>query len=323
VSISLAGAGTGPPAQADIGLRVPAPRAGVRAWHHRHVPSDVGFTTYLRVFQPLSALPQGQRERWQSWLARQRESVGSAGLLDAAAAVRAEHAQGLVMAVHPRLEVPVEHEDRALVLDVDGLPYICPLDTQRRVWEAVATFKETLAPPLVEAFVPVAVMEEALSAYDRLRGAAPTPPAVRTATWHVPLAWFLLVEHTEAALELGEGMHDPRRRLCYTTTMGSARRRAGQSLRVLQQTIPEAPTVLGLQEVAQWLEEFHPYSRVQLDYGDLVTQLDDAFLAADTTVTDLAEGVQALTQGDGMAAGAAYERVVRRWRPVQGRESAS
>jgi hypothetical protein len=277
----------------------------------------VGFTTYLRVFEPLTALPAGERERWGDWVARRREHGRLPGLDEV---VRAEHQGALQMAVAPRLSVG---EDEAIVIDVDGLPYICPLDTQRRIWESLASWRETLAPQWMASFVPDDVMTAALEAFDRTRGVAPTPTRVRTATWHVPLAWFLLVDPSERELVLGNGLQDPTRAARWTATMAQARRRAAQSLKLLQETIPDAPTVDALEDIARWLEEFHPYARVQLDYGDLVTQLDDEFLTGDTSIADLAEGLEALGRADGRGAAQAYERVVRRWRPVQARESSS
>lgn len=284
-------------------------------------PLAVGYTAHLRVFEPLASLPPGERERWQGWLTRRRES--GRGLdqgADLSAAVRREHAGGLSMAVAPRLVVA---EDQALVIDVDGLPYVCPLDTQRRIWESLMEWRDGLAPQWMASFVPDEEMTVALESFDRTRGLAPTATRVRTATWHVPLAWFLLVDSTEKELVLGLGQLDSSRALRWTTTMGQARRRAAQSLKLLQRTIPDAPTVDALEDIARWLEEFHPYSRIQVDYGDLVSQLDDDFLSSDTSVEDLAEGLEALGRGDGAAATASYERVVRRWRPIQARETAS
>jgi hypothetical protein len=224
----------------------------------------------------------------------------------------------------PRLEVPEEH---ALVQEVDGLPYICPLDTQRRVWEALADFRDGLSDVVADAFIPRQMADDAAERYGAWRAEVEPeglrPPHVLTATWHVPLQWFLLVDAADRRLVLGDGPADPARSLTYATTMTAARRRAARTLALLERTIPEAPTVRGLETVGRWLEEFHPYSRVELDYGDLVTILSDTALREDTSVADLAAGLSALRSGDGAAAATSYERVVGRWRPVQARETAS
>jgi len=277
-----------------------------------------GCTTSLRVYEPLAAFSPPERARWERY-AEVKRAEGT--LLRPATAVRSEHEQALAMVVRPRLDVAEEH---ALVRLHDGLSYVCPLDTQRRVWEALASFRSGLADVVADAFVPRALADDAAAQLEaRVSAGGPRPSHVLTASWHVPLAWFLLMEADEAALVLGTGPGDPDRSLAYATTMASARRRAARALAVLQRTIPEAPTVSGLGVIGRWLEEFHPYSRVELDYGDLVHVLDDDFLAADTSVADLAEGLARLRAGDGPAAAAVYERVVTRWRPVQAKETAS
>lgn len=277
-----------------------------------------GYTTLLRVYEPLASFPPPERARWE----RYAEAARAGGsLMDTATAVRSEHVAALGALVRPRLDVEEEH---ALVRQYDGLPYVCPLDTQRRVWEALAEFRAGLADVLAEAFVPATLADDAEAQLDAWRAASDArPPHVVTATWHVPLWWFLLAEPGERTLVLGSGPGDASRSLTYATTMTGARRRAARALALLQKTIPQAPTVRGLEDTGRWLEEFHPYSRVELDYGDLVHVLDDAFLETDASVADLAEGLALLRAGDGPAAAAAYERVVVRWRPVQAKETAS
>jgi len=277
-----------------------------------------GCTAQLRVYEPLAAFPPPERAQWERYA-----ETGRAGgtLMDTATAVRTEHARELAMLIRPTLTVTEEH---ALVRIHDGLSYVCPLDTQRRIWEALAEFRSGLADVVSDAFVPRALADEAATAAEaRTAAIDPRPAHVLTSTWHIPLGWFLLVEADEATLVLGSGPGDPQRSLVLSTTMAAARRRAARALAVLQRTIPEAPTVTGLETTGRWLEEFHPYSRVELDYGGLVHVLSDGFLAADTSVSELAEGLGRLRDGDGPGAAAAYERVVTRWRGVQAKETAS
>ncbi len=75
--------------------------------------------------------------------------------------------------------------------------------------------------------------------------------------------------------------------------------------------------------VGRWLEEFHPRSLVELDYGGLVHALPAGDLAEDHSAADAAEALAALRDGDGEAAGEAYERLVDRWRAVRQRGLAS
>jgi hypothetical protein len=105
--------------------------------------------------------------------------------------------------------------------------------------------------------------------------------------------------------------------------MSGARRRTARALATLRRALPDAPTVAGLEQLGRWLEEFHPHSRVELDYGGLVELLTDDELRADGSVADIAEAIVALGEGRGTDAGAAYERVITRWRPLQQLETAS
>jgi hypothetical protein len=87
--------------------------------------------------------------------------------------------------------------------------------------------------------------------------------------------------------------------------------------------LEDGPVVDGVEQLGRWLEEFHPHSIVELDYGGLVHLLDDEELRADDSAEDLAEAVAALGRADADGVAAAYERVVNRWRVIAGVESAN
>jgi hypothetical protein len=96
-----------------------------------------------------------------------------------------------------------------------------------------------------------------------------------------------------------------------------------RGLRALRDAVDEGPLIDGLVDVGRWLEEFHPRSLVELDYGGLVHVLPPGELDGDHSAADVAEGIEALRQGDGAAAGEAYARLVERWRSVRDRRSAN
>ncbi|MEY9941942.1 hypothetical protein ABH932_006488 [Streptacidiphilus sp. MAP5-52] len=105
--------------------------------------------------------------------------------------------------------------------------------------------------------------------------------------------------------------------LRYRTPMAQARRRVARGYRVLRETLDEGPLVAGVEEVGRWLEEFHPRSLVELDYGGLVHAIPEQGLADDRSAEDVAEGVAALREGDPVRAGRCYRSVTERWRRVQ------
>jgi hypothetical protein len=218
--------------------------------------------------------------------------------------------------------VPVHESGDAFVLDVDGVVCVCPWRTRLRGWQALGDLAEELPAPVLDAVLPPLVRHQASQDYERwMAGNPDARPWIRTATWHVPLNWFVLVSDEERTYEKGSGENSPVLR--YRTPMVQARRRVARGLRTLRDTIDEGPLVDGLIDVGRWLEEFHPRSLVELDYGGLVHVLPAAELDGDHSAADVAEGIEALRDGDGLAAGEAYGRLVERWRAVRDRRSAN
>jgi hypothetical protein len=92
---------------------------------------------------------------------------------------------------------------------------------------------------------------------------------------------------------------------------------------VLKDSLEEGPLIDGLVDVGRWLEEFHPRSMVELDYGGLVHAIPEDVLAEDRSAADVAEGLASLRDGNTDAAGEAYERLTERWRGVRELQYAS
>jgi hypothetical protein len=149
------------------------------------------------------------------------------------------------------------------------------------------------------------------------------------------LPWFALFEPEERRLVLGErrgaGAQLPGmlaqtgldRALVYLTAMSRARRRAARALHVVQRVFDDGPAVEALEELGRWLEEFHPHSLVELDYGGLVHLMDDEALSADDSVGDIAAALDDLSRGDAASAGTRYEEITGRWRIVAALEHAN
>jgi dihydroorotase-like cyclic amidohydrolase len=105
--------------------------------------------------------------------------------------------------------------------------------------------------------------------------------------------------------------------------MSRARRRTARALDVLRRTVDDGPVTSGVESLARWLEQFHPRSLVELDYGGLTHLLDDAELQQDESARDVAGALAALDQGDPAQAAAAYSRVMARAKALQAVESAN
>jgi hypothetical protein len=212
--------------------------------------------------------------------------------------------------------VPAEESEHAYVRSVDGVCYVCPWQTRLR----------------------------ALSATGRLPPASTDRPYIRESNWTVPLAWFVPFAGSERWIALGHGSRgqygvDVRapaqvaRTLVYVTLMSRARRRVGRGLAALrgprqlaEASVPGAPSAASassapwvsaasaeLAGVGRWLERFHPYSLVELDYGGLVHLFSDDALCGDESVAEIAAAIDGMSRGHCELALAMYGRAQERW----------
>ncbi|MBB1246409.1 hypothetical protein GL263_23050 [Streptomyces durbertensis] len=289
---------------------------------------SVPYPAYLRVYEPLAAFPEPERARWRAYA--ERPDLPGAQDETRAALVR-------LTAVPPVLVQERESGD-AFVAEVDGVLYVCPWRTRQRCRQALVTAERELPPPVLEAALPPVARERA-AAEERERAAAEeqgraarSQPSerpveagadgrvwIRTALWHVPIRWFLLFRDEER--DFGKTPDGPRLR--YRTPMVQARRRVARALKVLRTELAEGPLVDGLVDVGRWLEEFHPRSLVELDYGGLLRLIPEELLAEDHSAAEADEGLAALRDGDEERAGELYARLAERWREVQRRQLAN
>ncbi|MFE5395864.1 hypothetical protein ACFQ9U_15035 [Streptomyces sp. NPDC056568] len=275
----------------------------------------VPYAAYLRVYEPLAAFPEEERGHWTRYARR-------ADLPTYQDELRRSLADLLPV---PPVPVPVHESADAFVTEVDGVVCVCPWRTRLRGWQALEELPEDFPGPVLDALLPPVVRRQSAQDYERwLRRNPDARPWIRTATWQVPINWFVLVSDAEREYEKagdGEGATAPVLR--YRTPMVQARRRVARGLRALREAMDEGPLIDGLVDVGRWLEEFHPRSLVELDYGGLVHAVPSGELEDDHSAADVAEGIEALRHGDGAAAGAAYGRLVERWRAVRDRRSAN
>ncbi len=372
------------------------------------------YAAYLRVYEPLTAFAEPDRSRWSSYAASaERPRRGSA--------IDAEHHEAMrrLIAVPP-IVAPARESEDAYVRRADGTVYICPWQTRLRSWLALGRLRATLPPALADTFVPRPVADVAAADFARWHARAPSIRThILTATWHVPLAWFVPFGPPERWLVLGGGAGGDTgrataagtRTLMYLTTMAQARRRVARALGALRRDLspgsnpyddewPDGDTnadagggdygppsggppadgaappgavprrrrgrhaggsrrgdrsrrggvprhgersgnahmgrpaaipaetatstaATEIDDVGRWLEEFHPRSLVELDYGGLVHMLDDGALRADQSVAEVAAAITGLETGEIELAVAMYQRLRNRWRALQAAESAS
>ena len=158
-------------------------------------------------------------------------------------------------------------------------------------------------------------------------------------SWTVPLTWFVPFAPAERWLSLGDGRGrdgaaataSATRALVYTTPMTRARRRVARGLGALRHlpagsgdaVLEPSRTVGELAEVGRWLEDFHPYSLVELDYGGLVHLVSDDALRGDQSVAEIRAGLEGAARGECELAVAMYIRARDRWRAYAELEQAN
>lgn len=269
------------------------------------------FAAYLRVYEPLAAFDRDRQRYWRKYLDEGR-AVGSAEG-PGRQRVAVMEALGAGWSRLPQLP-----ED-AYVLSTESAVLICPWNLRVRVAEAALMARDGVPAVLADAFVPPVLAGLAKSVLSDFRGGARILdhglPRLHehVATWGVPLRWFLFVDFEEREVSTEAG----RKTLRYRTEIGQARRRAHQGLAILRKTMGDVAITESVAEGTRWLEEFHPGSMVELDYGGLVHLFSDEALLADDSPRLVAEGLSALSRGDGDAATEKYERLVDRWREIQ------
>ncbi|MBV9486281.1 MAG: hypothetical protein JO246_09515, partial [Frankiaceae bacterium] len=111
----------------------------------------MGYAAHLRVYEPMSALPDSEREKWQEYVAQ-----GDLPSRPVQMAREHEVAMSAVLAIPPRLNLS-DGVDHAYVRHLDGLTYICPWRLQLRAWDALDSFRSQLPDELRDAFFPPAL----------------------------------------------------------------------------------------------------------------------------------------------------------------------
>ena len=274
----------------------------------------------LRVYEPLAAFDGAERAQWEAVVADR------AGRGATAAAEREEVLRALVARRLPA------GPERASVLEVDGVMLVSPWRTSVRSREALVDFCSDLPDVVAEAFAPAVLLERAEVELDRWRAErGSTTTHVLTCTWQVPLRWFVLVDANEREVSLGSpegpaGAPPDRRTgrsLVYRTPMSRARRRVARALAVLRRSVDDRSVTEGVEDLGRWLEEFHPRSLVELDYGDLVLLLDDTALGEDDSARDVTLALALLSEGKSERAAQAYGRVIARMKALQAVEQAN
>ena len=273
------------------------------------MPSN--FAAYLRVYEPLTAFDRELQVYWRRYVKEGR----AIGTLDGPRQQRTAVMEALGAGWTRLPDLP---ED-AYIMETEDTLLICPWNLRVRVAEAALTARDGVPAVLADAFVPPILAGLARTVVEDWRNGSHVlergMPRVheQIATWGIPLRWFVFVDLSERELTLEPG----NRSLTYRTEISKARRRAHRAHAVLRKALGNAPVTEAVEEGARWLEEFHPRSVVELDYGGLANLLPDDTLQQDDSPGLITAGLAALSRGEADVASATYEQIVARWREIQ------
>jgi hypothetical protein len=216
--------------------------------------------------------------------------------------------------------VPPDEERAAFLLEVDSVVHVCPVQSRLRSWVALGELKESLPTTVLHAFVPPLALERAEQDHKRwARDEAGSALRILTATWSVPLQWFVPFVPADRLVDLG----GPHPTVVHRTRMSAARRRVARALRTLRGSIGEVDVADDVEALGRWLEEFHARSWLELDYAGLARLLGPAGVQEDTSVADVAAAVAALAAEEQDEALSRYATVAARWAAVQALERAN
>lgn len=289
---------------------------------------------YLRVYEPLSS--------FDATLVPQLTEAASAGRLDLGTVSDHERVMWLTSQFPVRRSLlPGERRDGTpsvstvrdvLVLDpadvpnpggatVGPGPLVCPLDVRARSAAALAGFVSTASPALLAESVPVSVDRVRAKALEVLGGTESHEHGVHivSTTWTVPLPWFCLVDPATRRVVVSS-RDASERQVSWRIAMADARRRSARAHALATRTFgDEGPTKV-LHDTGRWLEQFHPHSAVELDYGGLVQLLNDEQLVNDSSAEDVNAIVEAIEAGDATEMAARFDKLRDFWGQLAVRE---
>lgn len=261
-------------------------------------------TSYLRVYEPLSAFSVEERERWQAPIELIEDT-------------ERDNAHRWLIAGSLQTEPVLAPREGAFVREVDGTTFVCPWRTRLRMLAGLLAFRGSVPEEVAEAFVSE---EDAQRAAHALANLGDDHPDIRShilhANWHVPLRWFVpFAAEDRVITEDRDGL-----RIRYETSLDQAVDRLEHAVSVLERSWIDAAIVDTVKELLAWLQGFSIQGLLELDYGSVASIFDADELLEDRSAEDVWSCLDSLAAGDVLRAGRLFGELTDRWTAIRARE---
>ncbi|MGO4188197.1 hypothetical protein [Pseudarthrobacter sp. TAF60_1] len=297
------------------------------------------FSSTLRVYEPLEAFPEGQREAIRAAGARaaSRAAVENAELLASLGRitraggdpfptgrtdlVRVTSAPGVARHAAPQAGAPgAGTSDAGAAAGPDGesltggaerILLYCPSQLVLRAGLAANALMEGIHGPLAEMLIPEEQRDKHQERIDQVKARDGSIRVhTRASTWGIPFSWFSLFAEGDHKDVVESGGRILTVRVWAPIT--EAMERARYAVANLALAAPDLDMLDDLAQLTEWLEMFHVNSMVELDYGAVADKV-----YPDESPMDIRLGIECLAEGDMTGAAAAYRRLASRWIPIR------
>lgn len=291
------------------------------------------FSSTLRVYEPLDAFPEEQREAIRAAGSRtaSRAAVENAELL--ASLGRITRAGGdpfptgrtdlVRVTTAPGVPGPALPADAPAAGTSDGgadantgagaepVLLYCPSQLVLRAGLAANALMEGIHGPLAELLIPEEQRDKHQERIDLVKARDGSIRVhTRASTWGIPFSWFSLFMESDRKDVVESGGRILTVRVWAPIT--EAMERARYAVANLALAAPDLDMLDDLAQLTEWLELFHVNSMVELDYGAVADKV-----YPDESPMDIRLGIECLAEGDMTGAAAAYRRLASRWIPIR------
>ncbi|HET7783698.1 MULTISPECIES: hypothetical protein [Micrococcaceae] len=280
------------------------------------------FSSTLRVYEPLEAFPEEQRQAIQAEGARSasRAAVENAELL--ASLGRITRSGGdpfptgrtdlvrVTTAPASSAGTPGETSDDDNA-DAEPVLLYCPSQLVLRAGLAANALMQGIHGPLAELLIPEEQRDKHQERIDQVKARDGSVRVhTRASTWGIPFSWFSLFMESDHKDVVEAGGRIVTVRVWAPIT--DALERARYAVANLALAAPDLDMLDDLAQLTEWLELFHVNSMVELDYGAVADKV-----YPDDSPMDIRLGIECLAEGDMTGAAAAYRRLASRWIPIR------